>query len=555
MKLQARFLLLFIFLFGAVALLLVFERSIDLERSRSVLQSDLSQRHRYFEKISQLEGQPLDTLSVDYSFWDDMVNFIKQRNLTFAHDNIDTGLGTFGADAAWVYRTDDSLVYFKSATDDATVQNLALPKAFFAKLYTDHFAHFYIKEPNGLLEIRAATVHPGDDDQRKTPPQGFWLVGRYLTPELVANLGDLTQSTISLNSATASAADRLGTSTVGFGAKLPGWDSKTVAVLTSEAAVPVVKDLESSYARQLLLLLLFTLASILVVIISIWVMVLRPVREITISLKSQTPADLDRLAKAKTEFGSLARAIQQFLTSEFIKSKIIELNSAKSEFLAIAAHELKGPVGNVHIFAANLVDLVNDGNSKKELLVEVERIEMSAHKATVLINDIYQASKGGQVLELKTTEFDFDAFVRKEVADAQYSTHQHLIIEGSTDKKITSDVDRLGQVMTNLVRNASKYSPKSDKIVIRMKTEASNIVLEVQDYGLGISVEDQAKLFDRFFRSSSVSTSYPGLGLGLSICKEIIEALGGKIWLTSELGKGSHFYFSLPVTAELPELS
>jgi signal transduction histidine kinase len=555
MKLQAKFLLLFIFLFGTVAVLLVLQRSFDLGRSQSVLQSDLAARHQYFEKITHVEGHPLESLAVDYSFWDEMVNFIKKRNLQFARDNIDSGLSTYGADAAWVYRLDNSLVYFKSIPEDNTLEKLGLPKAFFDQLYLKHFAHFYLQKPNGLLEIQAATVHPGDDSDRKTPPQGFWVVGRYLTPGYVASLGDLTGSTITINPATAQAGDQFGTNTVSFGSKLPGWDSRPVAVITSKAEVPVVKVLENLYSRQLILLLLVSLASILAVIISISLLVLRPVREITVSLKNQTPSSLDRLAKKNTEFGSLASTVQQFFTSEFLKTKMMELNTAKSEFLAIAAHELKGPVGNVHIFAENLADLVRDSRPKAELLDEVQRISMSAHKATVLINDIYQASKGGQAIEIKRTNFDFDAFVQAEVADAQYSTKQRIIIEGSTGKKVTSDIDRLGQVMTNLIRNASKYSPDADKIVVRLAAQDSNIVLEIQDFGLGISSDDLPKLFERFFRSSSVATSYPGLGLGLSICTEIIEALGGKIWVTSEIGQGSHFYFSIPLNPEYTELS
>lgn len=556
MKLQARFLLLFVFLFGAAALLLVLQRSFDLDRSRFVLKSELTQRHKYFEKITKVEGQPLESLSVDYSFWDDMVGFVQKRNLEFAADNIDSGLSTYGADMAWVYRPDHSLVYYKTVSEDASLKdlNLALPSTFFEKLYKTHFGHFFVTGPYGLLEIRAATVHPGADADRKTAPQGFWIVGRIWDDEHIAVLGDLTQSKLTIASSTADAGDQLGTETVTFGTKLPGWDGKTVGVLMSTAQVPVVKDLENLYLRQLGLLLLFTVASTLVVIISIWRLVLRPVRQVTDSLKNQTPNALGKLAQEKTEFGSLALTVQQFFRSEYLKGKLIELNSAKSEFLAIAAHELKSPVGNVHIFAENLADLVKSNTPKDTLLKEVQRISQAAHKATVLVNDIYQASKGGQALDIKLTEFEFDTFIHNEIADAQYSTKQKLILEGFTGRKVTSDIDRLGQVMTNLIRNASKYSPDADKIIIRLKRQDNLVTVEVEDFGLGISAEDQTKLFDRFFRSAQV-TSYPGLGLGLSICKEIIEALGGKIWLKSELGKGSHFYFSLPVSRDLSELS
>jgi len=558
MKLQARFLLLFVFLFGAVALLLVVQRSFDLDRSHSVLQNELSQRHQYFQKLTKVDGQPLETLSVDYSFWDEMVNFIKNRNLQFATDNIDTGLATYGAQAAWVYRPDYSLVYYKTTEDDdASLQNLdlRLPKGFFQKLYKDHFEHFFISGSYGVMEIRAATVHPGDDSERQTPPQGFWLVGRLLNDSYIANLGDLTQSKLTIDSANTTTADRLGRQSVTFGTKLPSWDGQTVRVLTSTAQVPVVKDLEGLYNRELALLLFFAVGTVLVLIVSIWRLVLRPVSQVTDSLKKQDPKVLDRLSEDKTEFGGLARAVQQFFASEFLKSKLVELNSAKTEFLAIAAHELRSPVGNIHIFAENLSDLIATNMPKDTLLKEIQRISQAAHKATVLVNDIYQASKGGQKLDIKLTEFEFDNFVHTEVASAQYSTKQKLIIEGYTGHKVTSDVDRLGQVMTNLIRNASKYSPHADKIHIRLKYEHDTVIVEVEDYGLGISPEDQTRLFDRFFRSARVATSYPGLGLGLSICKEIIGALGGKIWLQSELGKGSKFYFSLPVSPEIPELS
>src|SRR4051812_14986148 len=112
MRLQARFLLLYAFLFGAVATLLILQRTFDLDRSHFVLQNELTQRQNYFDKITSVEGQPLESLAVDYSFWDDMVTFVKERDLKFAQDNIDSGLGTYGADVAWVYRPDHSLVYF-----------------------------------------------------------------------------------------------------------------------------------------------------------------------------------------------------------------------------------------------------------------------------------------------------------------------------------------------------------------------------------------------------------------------------------------------------------
>ena len=562
MKLQARILILFAVVFGVVAGGLVLERNFDLARTSYVLNHELAQHKQYSEKLITLQGQALQTISIDYSFWDDMVTFVKKRNLTFANDNIDTGIATFNADAAWVYRTDNSLVYFVAADGTDSVKDLKLSSDFFAKLNHDRLMHFYVKTVNGLMEIRAATVHPGDDSAHKTTPQGYWLVGRYWNDAYLSTLSNLTQDTVKLGVPTASTANKIGSQSISYTSSLTNWDGSVVATLNSSTSVPVIKDLQALYLRQFILLMIVMFVTITVVLLALWRLVLAPLSLISRSIQSQSPENLDELAKQNTELGSLAQTVQLFYRqeikmkeSDFIKLKLEELNQAKSEFLAIAAHELKGPVGNVHIFSENLADIVEHDADQAAILVEVERISKQAHKATLLINDIYQASKGGQVLIFNRTLFSFDDFVKREVEDAQYSTDQKIILEGTSGKQVNSDVDRLGQVMTNLIRNASKYSPHTKEIKVLVSYENNNVVVEVQDLGLGISVEDMPKLFNRFFRSQNVATSYPGLGLGLSVCKEIVDGLDGKIWLTSELGEGSSFYFSLPVAPSESEIS
>lgn len=562
MRLQARFLLLYIFLFGAVATLLIWQRNLDLDRSRFVLQNELRQRQGYFEKILNVEGQPLESLSVDYSFWDEMVTFVQKRNLKFAQNNIDTALETFKADAAWVYRPDRSLVYFKAADGSTATPDLNLPPVFFDQLFITHFKHFFIEQSGGFLEIRAATIHPGNDTDHKTTPQGYWIVGRFWDEDVISSLGNLTQSTVHLSPVSAQSGNVIGTNYIAFSQALRGWDNQPVANLVSTAEVPVVQDLKNLYDRQLALLAFFTLISILIIMLTVWLWVIRPMRQISRSLHKQHPQDLDQLAHHTSEFGKLAQTIQLFYRqkvtiqeSDYLKNKLLELNRSKGEFMAIAAHELKGPVGNVHIFAANLADLIHDGTSKKNLLHETERITQQARKATILINDMYQASKGGQFIDFKHTEFDFDGFIRQEVENAQSSTPQHIVLTGQTDERITSDDNRLSQVMANLLRNASKYSSPTSTITVSLSATDNDVIVEVSDTGIGITPQDQIKLFERFYRSSKVTTSYPGLGLGLSVCKEIIEALGGKIWVRSAEGKGSHFYFSLPISSHERDLT
>ncbi|HEY6736379.1 MAG TPA: ATP-binding protein [Candidatus Saccharimonadia bacterium] len=563
MKLQARFLILFLVLFGVIGLLLVTQRIFDLDRSKVLLENELVQHKAYFGKITSLDGQPLKSFSIDYSFWDDMVDFVQTKNPKFAHDNIDSALSTYGADMAWVYRADGTLVYFKSGDDNPALSSLGLSADYFKTLYTNHLDHFYLNTSQGLIEVRAATIHPGSDQKRNTPPQGFWVVARRLDDQYASTMSDLTQSKVKLGGPRADYADHLANNAITFGQPLKDNAGKVVAVITATAEVPIVANLSDLYSRQLYLLIAFAIATMLMLVGAVWYMVLSPMRVIAQSLAQSNPAMLDGLAAQKTEFGALALTVQQFFAQEikiketdFIKAKLVELNQAKSEFLAIAAHELKGSVGNVHVFSENLADLIGDAHTTREaLLTEVKRISHQARKATVLINDMYQASKGGQSLVLNKTEFDFDEFMRDEVADAQYSTKQQIVLTGYSAAHVTSDRDRLSQVISNLLRNASKYSPAAKEIRVLLGRDGNQVVVQVQDYGIGIAEVDQPHIFERFFRSSGVLGNYPGLGLGLSICKEIMGALGGKVWFKSVHGQGSQFFVSLPVSSASVELS
>ena len=131
----------------------------------------------------------------------------------------------------------------------------------------------------------------------------------------------------------------------------------------------------------------------------------------------------------------------------------------------------------------------------------------------------------------------------------QRTSPDHIIITKlGKDVMITGDRYRTGQVITNLLSNAIKYSTKGGEVIITTKTENKNIIVSVQDFGIGIEQGMLEKVFDRFFRITQPSQStFPGLGLGLYIAAEFIKRQGGKIWAKSDKNQGSTFFFSLPL--------
>jgi signal transduction histidine kinase len=167
-----------------------------------------------------------------------------------------------------------------------------------------------------------------------------------------------------------------------------------------------------------------------------------------------------------------------------------------------------------------------------------------------LILDLLDVSKieSGQ-LQLNHKELNLDELVDDCIQDAQMNTTSHTIIRAGepSDKIIRGDRDRLEQVLINLISNAIKYSPAATNIIVETLSTADDITVTVQDQGMGIAGSEHKKIFGRFYRAKDSNTVISGFGLGLYICSQIIKRHKGKIGVVSQEGKGSTFYFTLPL--------
>lgn len=225
-----------------------------------------------------------------------------------------------------------------------------------------------------------------------------------------------------------------------------------------------------------------------------------------------------------------------------------EIERRKDDFLSIASHELKTPLTSIKGFVQAL-ERFKPANASEKYNKTLAKVSYHVDRLNNLITDLLDVSKiqSGNI-ELHAEPFDFDKMIEETVSTMQLSTQSHqLKIQGKAGTMVTGDESHLVQVVNNLISNAIKYAPDTDKVLIYISKVSEYIKVSVTDYGIGISAEDQTNVFGRFFRGGDIQKRFPGMGIGLYICEQIIKNHGGTIWVESEKGKGSTFSFTIPI--------
>ncbi|RCH53910.1 histidine kinase [Mucilaginibacter hurinus] len=222
------------------------------------------------------------------------------------------------------------------------------------------------------------------------------------------------------------------------------------------------------------------------------------------------------------------------------------LNSKKDEFIGMASHELKTPVTSINGYL-QIIDRNMPADDRNKPFINKTLNQVG--KLTTLISDLLDVSKI-QTGKLPFSYAHFDmAKLLEDVADVMGQTHTSHKIEltcHETALNVYADQQRIEQVIINLISNGVKYSPNSNRVLVCAEAAGNKIRVSVQDFGIGIDAEQHDRIFSRFYRVENLAAHMSGLGIGLYISHEIVSRHKGKLWLTSEPGKGSTFFFEIP---------
>jgi signal transduction histidine kinase len=225
-----------------------------------------------------------------------------------------------------------------------------------------------------------------------------------------------------------------------------------------------------------------------------------------------------------------------------------KLTQLKDDFISVASHELRTPVTSLKA-ALQLLNQVKDNPSAGIMPKLIDQANKSLNKLSNLIADLLNVSrlKQGRLFLNKTT-FTLSELISDCGEHIQILGNHTLKIEGALDLQVSADSDRIDQVITNLVNNAVKYAPESKQIKVHIEKQKEDVRVSVIDKGPGITSEKLPYLFESYYRVHTDNFQYSGLGLGLYISSEIIKKHSGQIGVDSVVGKGSTFWFTLPLS-------
>jgi two-component system sensor histidine kinase/response regulator len=222
----------------------------------------------------------------------------------------------------------------------------------------------------------------------------------------------------------------------------------------------------------------------------------------------------------------------------------------KDEFISIASHELKTPLTSVKGYVQLLERSIEKGDIET-VKKHLQKAQAQLEKLNSLIADLLDISKieSGK-LKFNKQYFHIDELLKNVVEVIHQSNPEFKIsINGQVKKAIFGDEMRIEQVVINFLTNAIKYSPGTSEVLINVLEEDERIYVGVRDYGIGIAPEQQKNLFEKFYRVEETALHFQGLGIGLYIASEIVKRHGGQVGVHSDMGKGSEFFFYIPIVS------
>lgn len=523
------------------------------QQEKQVYNAAKLQFYNEVESLIDLNSESLSIAANDYTRSDELVDFTITRNSKWYSDHIKGAINSLKVDYVCVYDTNFTIIGETSSPN--IFSRSFIPRGAVAVLKKARNSSFFLNTTEGLVEVSGASIHPTFDRFRnQTEPSGYVFLARLWDESFKSKLSRITSSKIDFRQFK-DPIKEVNYSTLSVAVNLNDWSKRTVLQINLSRGF----NLNFKISKYLLLITVVSfLLGMIVYLLYARMWIYRPLNLITRILESEHSESIKTLQQTPGEFRYIGVLFEDYFnqrkTLEHAKQRAEESDHLKSAFLSNIAHEIRTPMHGILGFA----DLLKTASlSAEEMQQYISIIEKSSGRMLNTITDLIDISKiesGQAEITLSTVDIvgqlDSMYVIFKPEADRkglQLIFKNEAAIDGF---HIQTDREKLDTIFSQLLKNAIKYTKKGT-IEFGDRYKGSYIEFYVKDTGIGIEKDKQKSVFDRFTQAdNTLSKNYEGAGLGLSITKAYVEMLGGTIWVESEPGIGSVFYFTLPTGSD-----
>jgi len=573
------FIVVAIFVGGLIAV-----KAHDRERFREVVAAHAAERQRSFDAYVEHAGESLATFVKYFSTWDEMVSAIAQENPAWVDGNLgEHTLNSYRAHFAWAYRSDGSLAFTRKVIDCDGLGDVPLPPGALPRLFEKaSFCRFFALTPVGTMEICGTTVHPSRDNSRAGPHRGYFFAGRLWSNQDLKEMGLSTGDELRIvslkNLAAAEPESGEPSGTVKFSRPLRGWDGLPIAALAVRNASPVIDQLMRSSERQFWSLLVFAIVVFLALLFSLTQWVTRPLKKLSIGLKTQDPVRIRALQKGSDEFGDFSRVMGAFFeqrrdlvremservhTQQALHDSEERLRqSQKMEAVGRLAGGIAHDFNNLLTAIIGYAELIALGSTERTIREEADMIRKAGGQAADLTRQLLAFSRK-QVLQPRVLDLNALLVNLQKLLQRLIGEHIDLRVEPGAEKaRVRADPTQLEQVVMNLAVNARDAMPRGGTLTLRTASivvtaepaldaldaiaqlpPGRYLVLTAHDDGIGMDGATRERVFEPFFTTKPAGK---GTGLGLATVYGIVQQSGGQIKVESEPGAGTTFTIYLP---------
>ncbi len=570
--------------------LIVISVQIDIEKKGliSLANSEKANKETDINRLLKLEGRLLEMLVYDYTYWDEMVDYVNNiQDNSWASSQLDQPvLTSYKANALWVYTKKHLLAYFLSKSNEINLKNIIPKEAITVLLKKERFCHFFIDTSKGILEVRGATIHPSFDSERKTTPQGYFFASRLLDKEYIKELSELTGGTVEITQSHNNSSLSQNNYAVIFTKTLNSWNNEPIGYINIGLTSNLISVANSIFKNEFILFILFSAIILIFILVISSYYVVNPLQLISKSLQTKDTTYISNLQNKRDEFGTLARLILDFFkVNEELQQEIAERKRMEEERKKLeeriarqekmesigrlaggVAHDLNNILTGLVTYPDYLLCIIPDDAENKKLREIINTIKLSGERAAAVVSDLLTMTRSS-IVEKKTLNLNkvIEDYKKSPEYIELMNRYPQTTFETLLDRdlyNISGSEHIIYKALMNLAINAAEAMPNGGKITISTENrsiendinEYENIpkgdyaVLIISDQGTGMTQEDIKKIFEPFYTKKVMGRS--GTGLGLTIVWNTMQTHNGYINIKSQEGSGTTFELYFPITRE-----